>query len=715
MLKDSQLGKDLWGEAMATHIYIRNRCPSSILPGNITPYERIFGHPPSIAHLRVFGSKCYIKIADETRNKLDDKALECQLIGFEGDSIYVVVDSDKKRHRSRNAIFMEGKANRRDKDNTVAFPATSESIVRQQSEPVDSAHIEEVSTATDETRRRRTRSEVWEIDSIRRSDHLSNQEAGEKVFITKTTSNTPEMYTPKAYTDAVNSPKGKLWKEAMDYKLTKLKEMNTWSEVDRSDVPSGTQVLPGMWVHLIKILESGEKKFHSRWVVQGDKQKTNLSLSDTFAPISRISSLRILLALATLRDLRIFAWDVDSAYLNGKIDHDLYIDFPDGYSKSGMVGKLNKALYGFPKAARVWCEDFKDKLRTLRYEPLESDPGVFLRKSAKGIIAIDTHVDDGTGICSSEEEELDLKHGIQNFYKIKEKDTSKPFKVLGIRVMRDPHNGTLKLSQPEYIKSILQRFDMTNCNPVVTPVDKGSHLQDGKKTAFENEKQYQALTGSLTYAAMSTRPDIGYITQYLSQSNKNPSERDWLAAKRVLRYLKGTKDTGIVYRREATMEGSNFGHVTPWAFCDANYAEDPRDQRSTSGFVFMLANGPIAWKSKKQASVALSTTKAEYYALGIACQEAVWIKQLCQELLMTFGGPIDIYMDNTGAVALSDNPVFHNQSKHIDIRWHFVRDLVRSKVLRTSHIPGVQNGANFLMKALNHYEHEQCLCLLGME
>src|SRR5882724_10961709 len=148
---------------------------------------------------------------------------------------------------------------------------------------------------------------------------------------------------------------------------------------------------------------------------------------------------------------------------------------------------------------------------------------------------------------------------------------------------------------------------MVDCNPVVTLVDKGSHLQESGVEVLENEKQYQALTGSLTYAAMSMQPDIGYITQYLSQSNKNPSERDWLAAKRVLRYLKGTKDTGIVYRREATMEGSNFGHMTPWAFCDANYAEDPRDRRSTSGFVFMLANGPITWKLKKQASVALLT------------------------------------------------------------------------------------------------------------
>ena len=197
-----------------------------------------------------------------------------------------------------------------------------------------------------------------------------------------------------------------------------------------------------------------------------------------------------------------------------------------------------------------------------------------MRKSLKGITAIDTHVDDGTGICSSEEEELKLKADIQRFYKIKEKDTSKPFKVHGILVTRDTHRGTLKLSQAKYVDSILQRFNMANCNPVVTPIDKGSHLQNGDSETFKNEKTYQALIGSLTYATMSTCPDIGYITQFLSQSNKNPTQRDWDAAKRVLRYLKGTRDKGIVYQKEPKDNNVKFDHVTPWGYCDANYAED---------------------------------------------------------------------------------------------------------------------------------------------
>src|SRR6266481_9877714 len=125
-----------------------------------------------------------------------------------------------------------------------------------------------------------------------------------------------------------------------------------------------------------------------------------------------------------------------------------------------------------------------------------------------------------------------------------------------------------------------------------------------------------------------------------------------------------------------------------------NYAEDPCDRKSMSGYIFMLAGGPIAWKSKKQASVALSMTEAQYYALGIACQEAIWLQQLCQELCLLLTLPTSIYSDNTGAVALSDNPVFHNCSKHIDIRWHFVRELIRSKVIHTSHIPGTRNSAD---------------------
>ena len=156
-------------------------------------------------------------------------------------------------------------------------------------------------------------------------------------MVTKTNSDTHDIKTLKSYKEAISSPEVKLWKDAMDYELSKLSEMNTWEKMDKTDIPSTTQVLMGMWVHLVKKQEMGDLKFQSRWVVWGDKQKKNLSLSDTFMPVSCISSLQLLLALATLKDLCIFMWDVDLDYLHGKMNHESYISLPDGYDKPGKV------------------------------------------------------------------------------------------------------------------------------------------------------------------------------------------------------------------------------------------------------------------------------------------------------------------------------------------------------------------------------------------
>lgn len=166
----------------------------------------------------------------------------------------------------------------------------------------------------------------------------------------------------------------------------------------------------------------------------------------------------------------------------------------------------------------------------------------------------------------------------------------------------------------------------------------------------------------------------------------------------MLRYPKGTRDHGITYRGSQETGGAPRKYEqdrnVPWGYCDANYAEDFRDRKSTSGYAFMLANGPISWKLKKQTSVSLSMTEAEYYAIGAACQEAAWLQQICYELFIPLDTTIPILTDNTGAVSLSDNPVFHSRSKHIDIKWHFVRDLIKKKIIRTSHIPGICNGAH---------------------
>src|SRR6266481_4985663 len=249
---------------------------------------------------------------------------------------------------------MEGKGKRsdRDKPSIVEFPSPDNTFL-----DTETAN-HQIESDGNEARRRRTRSEVWGMDPTRHSEQLSNPSVNNSVLVTKINHATLVIKVPQAYSDAIHSPEGKYWRDAMDYELAKLEEMNTWSEIDDNDIPDGTQILPGMWVHIVKNLESGERKFRSQWVVRGDQQKMNISLSDTFAPVSRISSLRILLALAAIINLQIFAWDVDSAYLHSKLDHDIYIYFPDGYEKHGKVGKLTKHCMAYLKqlvsGVKIW-------------------------------------------------------------------------------------------------------------------------------------------------------------------------------------------------------------------------------------------------------------------------------------------------------------------------------------------------------------------------
>ena len=199
MLKDLELGKDLWGEAILTHVYLRNRCPSSILPGGITPYERVFGHVPLITHLRVFGTRCFIKVLDEHRTKLDDKARKCCLIGFEGESIYMVVDADKRKLRSHNIIFMEGNG-KRSNQSEPSFPGLSDGTTAHIEDVTDNIRSEVeaenvVSSDTSNAGKRRTRSEVWGTDPMRCSGCLSTQATSDKVLITK--SMKPESKPPE--------------------------------------------------------------------------------------------------------------------------------------------------------------------------------------------------------------------------------------------------------------------------------------------------------------------------------------------------------------------------------------------------------------------------------------------------------------------------------------------------------------------------------------
>jgi len=290
------------------------------------------------------------------------------------------------------------------------------------------------------------------------------------------------------------------------------------------------------------------------------------------------------------------------------------------------------------------------------------------------------------------------------------KDLSIARKFLGIEIEYSD-DRSIKIHQEQYIQQLLLRHGMEDCAPVLTPLDTSVKLsKTTDDDALADQKEYASIVGGLMFAACVTRSDIMCAAGQLSQFLNNPSSKHMAAAKRVLRYLKGTLTFGITYRPPPK-------RLT--GYSDANWGGDLDTRRSTTGYVVMINNGAAAWKSQLQVTVALSTMEAEYMALTEATKELIWIRNLLAELGYTnnkagANSPTELYSDNQSAIALAKNPVSHARAKHIDIRHHFIRDAVQNEIIWLQYIPTEEMTADSLTKALGREKHEKCAARMGM-
>ena len=265
--------------------------------------------------------------------------------------------------------------------------------------------------------------------------------------------------------------------------------------------------------------------------------------------------------------------------------------------------------------------------------------------------------------------------------------------ILGMSIKRNRNKGVLTIDQSAYLQSVLERFGMADCNPVSTPMEPGKHYEEtpDDEEGFKT-REFQALIGSLVYASIATRPDISEAVGKLSQHMSRPNKEHWVAAKRVLRYIKGTLQFGLNFERS-----DNFELI---GYSDADWAGDVDTRKSTSGYIFKLGKATVAWASKKQSVVALSTTEAEYIALCSATQEAVWLRRLLRSLREEQARSTKVFEDNRGAISLSKNPKDHTRTKHIDIKYHYVRDAVQKNEIDVQHSETKQMIADTLTKGL---------------
>ena len=509
---------------------------------------------------------------------------------------------------------------------------------------------------------------------------------------------------PRNYAQARKAP------DAYQFMLAELAEKKSL-EINQTfkvvPIPNNRKIILSQFVYSRKLGPDGKiAKYKARLVARGDMQVEGIDYIETFSPVVKTASYRIMFAIAALMGWEIHQMDAVTAFLNGELQIPVYMRPPPGWNlPPGYCLEVWKALYGLCPSPRAWYEKWRKTVERMGFRVSPYDPCVFIHD--KRNLYIGLWVDD-TQITGSEKAEiLQFKEQIAQMFKMTDEGLSTYF--LKMHVEQKP--GEVFLHQERYAEQVLERYQALQATPVSTPVNTKIILMRNKESQAKQETkhEYMSKIGSINYLANGTRPDIAFAVGYLSRFASDPNQAHMDSVNRLLSYIRLETKIGLKYRKEA---GANLR-----GYADSDWANCKDTRKSTGGWIFMFAGAPISWSSKRQTTVALSTLDAEYIAACEAAREAVWLKGFINDLgIKTIQiDKIPIYIDNEGAYKLTKNPEFHNRSKHIDIKYHYIREkVVDSKEIETFPIGTRDNIADILTKALTKDTHEKMMKKTGL-
>ncbi|CAB75469.1 copia-type reverse transcriptase-like protein [Arabidopsis thaliana] len=617
MLKSKRLPKELWAEAVACAVYLLNRSPTKSVSGK-TPQEAWSGRKPGVSHLRVFGSIAHAHVPDEKRNKLDDKSEKYIFIGYDNNSKgYKLYNPDtKKTIISRNIVFDEEgewdwNSNEEDYNFFPHFEEDKPEPTREEppsEEPTTpptsptSSQIEE--SSSERTPRFRSIQELYEV--------TENQENLTLFCLFA-------ECEPMDFQEAIEK---KTWRNAMDEEIKSIQKNDTW---ELTSLPNGHKAIGVKWVYKAKKNSKGEvERYKARLVAKGYSQRAGIDYDEIFAPVARLETVRLIISLAAQNKWKIHQMDVKSAFLNGDLEEEVYIEQPQGYIVKGeedKVLRLKKVLYGLKQAPRAWNTRIDKYFKEKDFIKCPYEHALYIKIQKEDILIACLYVDDliFTGNNPSMFEEF-------------KKEMTKEFEMtdiglmsyyLGIEVKQED-NGIF-ITQEGYAKEVLKKFKMDDSNP--------------------------SLVGSLRYLTC-TRPDILYAVGVVSRYMEHPTTTHFKAAKRILRYIKGTVNFGLHY-----------------------------------------------------------STTSDYKL--VVCH-AIWLRNLLKELSLPQEEPTKIFVDNKSAIALAKNPVFHDRSKHIDTRYHYIRECVSKKDVQLEYVKTHDQVADIFTKPLKREDFIKMRSLLGV-
>ena len=488
-----------------------------------------------------------------------------------------------------------------------------------------------------------------------------------------------------------------------------VSRIETW---DLVPPPPDANIVSSRWVYKIK--DENPPRYKARFCPRGFSQQYGVDYEETFAPVVKPETLRVLFAVSAARNYDIHQMDVKTAFLNSTVKEDIYVRQPEGYvdrKYPNHVCKVNKAMYGLKQSANEWYETIKGRLESpdLEFKRLESDHAVFMIRNELSTVYLAIYVDDIAIFGDDKALISDIKAKLSSTFEMKDLGLAKRF--IGLDITRNS-DGDVIVSQEHYLRRCLERFGMQDAKPVYTPMDPSLKLrkrQDGDNST--DATLYREIIGSFNHAAIYSRPEIAFAISKLSQFMSDPSDTHMAAAKHFMRYIVGTIALRQVYSANKPLKLE--------CFSDASWSDDLDDSKSHSGYANFLNGASISYSSKKQTLVAMSSMEAESVALSHAAKEVLWLRQLCHDLNI-FGGAISspitptILTDSRSALDAIKNPVHHARTKHFGRHHHFIRDCVAKGEVSTGYIPSADNPADVFTKALNRVKHASALRLLNM-
>ena len=641
MLSHSSLPISLWMYALKTAMYLLNRVPSKAVPK--TPFELWTGRKPSLKHLHVWGCPAEVRIHNPHETKLDFRTTSGFFIGYpeksKGYRFYCpnhstrVVEAGNARfiengetsgsEELRNVSIQEARAE-------IPLPMTSKVVVpaviaqhnngQEQHINDQTLHHEDVNNdpIVDEPQLRRSQRE--------RKSAIPNDYV---VYLQESEVDLGINDDPVSFSQAVECDDSDKWINAMKDELKSMDDNQVW---DLVELPKGCKKVGCKWVFKTKRDSNGNvERYKARLVAKGFTQKDGIDYRETFSPVSKKDSLRIIMALVAHYDLELHQMDVKTAFLNGNLEEEVYMDQPEGFSVKGkehMVCKLKRSIYGLKQASRQWYLKFNDTITSFGFKENAVDRCIYMKISGSKFIFLVLYVDDILLATN----DLGLLHETKKFLSrnFEMKDLGAATYVIGIEIFRDRSQGLLGLSQKAYINKVLERFKMDKCSAGIVPIQKGDKfsLMQCPKNELEREQMnnipYASIVGSLMYAQTCTRPDISFAVSMLGRYQSNPGLDHWKAAKKVLRYLQGTKDYMLTYRKSDNLETIGYS--------DSDFAGCVDSRKSTFGYLFLLAGGAISWKSAKQSVIAASTMEAEFVACFEATIQGLWLRNFISGL-----------------------------------------------------------------------------------